>query len=267
MTPEQHKAIRLEAEEMYPIGAGSTRHSSIDGYLEGAAAVIANPSRYGIRVAPNEDAKEFFEQLSPKLYGLANCPHCNGEEGVDVFIGHASPHHFRIACIPCSVEIKHDRKDKVIFHWNQRVGIGPVWVKCSERLPTKNHCYHTKVKAFNGDIYNLATPWHSDWGWANKTDVIEWLDETGLEMSNEKVLEILHAKEKELQDSLLLYKNMIAEVIKRDVEITRLTDLDNNVHLMAKKGIIPNLPVYVQGSEMCVEIDNAITEALKTSKP
>lgn len=51
---------------------------------------------------------------------ISNCPLCNGKSGEDVFIGQVEPSHWRIACVPCALEIKHDRKDKVLFHWNNR---------------------------------------------------------------------------------------------------------------------------------------------------
>jgi hypothetical protein len=58
-----------------------------------------------------------------------------------------------------------------------RYGIGPVWVK-ADTNPTKDHNYHVKVKGFSGSVYNDAVHWDNRWGWANKIEVIEWLDES-----------------------------------------------------------------------------------------
>lgn len=51
--------------------------------------------------------------------GILPCPFCGSPEGDNVILGYEYPN-FRIACVPCSVVMRHDRKDKVIGHWNNR---------------------------------------------------------------------------------------------------------------------------------------------------
>lgn len=55
-----------------------------------------------------------------KNNGLLPCPFCGSEEGENVMLGYEYPK-YRITCIPCSIIMKHDRKDKVKEYWNKRV--------------------------------------------------------------------------------------------------------------------------------------------------
>jgi hypothetical protein len=57
-------------------------------------------------------------------FGVSNnispCPFCGGVEGDDVFLGYEYPK-YRIACVPCDIVMRDDRKDKVIANWNNRI--------------------------------------------------------------------------------------------------------------------------------------------------
>ena len=52
--------------------------------------------------------------------GILPCPFCNSPEGENVILGYEYQR-FRITCVPCSVTMAHDRKDKVIGFWNNRI--------------------------------------------------------------------------------------------------------------------------------------------------
>ncbi len=56
------------------------------------------------------------------------------------------------------------------------------WVKCYDRLPIESYNYFTKVKAFDGNIYNTTTGFlinpTNNKVWATNHEVIEWLEET-----------------------------------------------------------------------------------------
>lgn len=64
-----------------------------------------------------------IQHLINHVEEIKPCPFCGGIENETVFIGLCPPSHFRIVCIPCAIEMKQDRKDKVIFHWNQRASV------------------------------------------------------------------------------------------------------------------------------------------------
>lgn len=66
--------------------------------------------------------------------GIDPCPLCGGKEGDDVFLGYKEPR-YMITCVPCSLRIIDDRKDKVQGKWNTRNGKDH-WDKLAEERST-----------------------------------------------------------------------------------------------------------------------------------
>lgn len=67
--------------------------------------------------APTEIGEETFDFGHNN--GVLPCPFCGGTEGDNVILGYEYPN-YRIACVPCAVVMRHDRKDKVIGMWNNQ---------------------------------------------------------------------------------------------------------------------------------------------------
>ncbi len=77
-----------------------------------------------LKQVPENKISKIIDQLAP-------CPFCGKKEGDGIptlFYGIKGARHI-IQCIPCSIIMDDDRKDKVICNWNTRGGIHPITAK------------------------------------------------------------------------------------------------------------------------------------------
>lgn len=110
--------------------------------------------------APNaQDGKENKEFDLGHNNGILPCPFCAAIEGKNVILGYEYPN-YRIACIPCGVIMRHDRKDKVIGMWNNQ-GIRFTHTQMIEfgEMVKQSCCDNSKLEWLNG---NLKTNWSSN---------------------------------------------------------------------------------------------------------